>query len=83
MNFLHELLETFPGVLAREELRNLDQIPLSSPPKCSILDTQNLEKRVLKNDYLHCIASRPSHNQVHHPITPFVGGWVWGVSSVE
>jgi WD40 repeat protein len=34
------------------------------------------------SDYLHCIASRPSHNQVHHPITPLSGGWVGGVSSV-
>jgi hypothetical protein len=32
------------------------------------------------SDYLHCIASRPSHNQVHHPITPLIGGWVGGVS---
>jgi len=34
-------------------------------------------------DYLHCIASRPSHNQVHHPITLLIGEWVGGVSSVQ
>jgi hypothetical protein len=35
-------LEGFPGVLAREELRNLDQIPLSSPPNSRGFHTRSL-----------------------------------------
>jgi hypothetical protein len=35
-------LERFPGVLAREELRNLDQIPLSSPPNSRGFHTRSL-----------------------------------------